>query len=97
MGTGRARYGQIIDRGRLHSGVRCARQALRLHHAKEPSVASEKDTHPGVEDHGVMERRLIGWMDKHLHVRPNLAVLGETQPVKRFEDILMRLAEIGGA
>jgi hypothetical protein len=44
-----------------------------------------------------MERRLIGWMDKHLHVRPNLGVLGETKPVKRFEDILMWLAEIGGA
>jgi hypothetical protein len=70
---------------------------LRLHPTKEPSVALEKDTHPGVENHGVMERSLIGWMDKHLHIRPNLGVLGETKPVKRFEDILMWLAEIGGA
>jgi hypothetical protein len=60
-------------------------------------VALEKDAHPRVQNHCVMERRLIRWVDKHLHIRPDLAMLRETQPVKGFEDILMWLAEIGGA
>lgn len=61
-------------------------------------VASlEKDAHPRVQNHCVMERRLIRWVDKHLHIRPDLAMLRETQPVKGFEDILMWLAEIGRA
>lgn len=43
-----------------------------------------------------MQRWSIRGVDKHLYIRPDLAMLRETQPVKGFEDILMRLAEIGG-